>query len=1169
MQSEQDLPHLPSVPMHKTSEATPAVVDKNAGETVELTSVMQESEVTRHEVGKVVEPVRLDKVVVEKCVETRSSKKEETKGKGESKEVDIMEDCSMEDCLAMPEPRLPQINEESGDIKNGVDGMVQVEQPVGLTEWVGTRNSKNKRKKVKKERNVEVTAAESPFVDEEEMREQELVVSSGKRRVPSVSTPESSPEGKRMHISDDKWTVVQEASYRESAPEPPLFSLGVRPEPTIRDSGYHDGDFGPIVPQEVKELQREMAISKDMVITPSEDKGLEESTRDSLRVQTPTPPGSPSLPTGSPRYLISPSAVDSATKERASYLFDSSPSTRAHIDQVPYESPLSDSPSVSRQRHVPSITSPLRSSVDLYTDVPSPPKEIVESLTETTPQDQMHPSKARTPALPPMEGIHKQPYQPLFGDPEKSTAHVTPSKNVVPATPQLDTIKEASPDDSHLKKTRLISDVGAPERGVKSAKRSPSTKSFHERVTSPMPRTPTPAGRKRISAEIVDISPPSPSDPVKQKELRSSSAVSVLSDGGRHRTPDPYLRSVSAASNRSITSHRSATPPLRRMGRSVSGDLRAAARLDGSAREVELKVPAMPAPPALSAQSRPSTPSTLSRVYDPVRGKGKARAVDMPDVFEAYGEAQGSPMSPTRPPSVRKRQSMQIMDLQSQLDALASHNKSLEEARTKAEEAIQSAKYQHQVDEQHIAEVIAARDREVHQKDIDIAQLRDTLRALQQEVTRLTELNHALTDANNHLTTDTNERYAQLQAEGAEAYRQWQEASKALEELRAQYTQLTTGMEEVVRQEIALALDDRNAEIKRLNAELANTTEQIKTLQRQIFATKKGDSFLIVRDEDYFDSACQQLCQHVQQWVLRFSKFSDTRACRLSSEVASDPKIDTATREKIETRLDNAVLDGSDVDMLLADRVKRRDVFMSVVMTMIWEYVFTRYLFGMDREQRQKLKSLEKTLSEVGPTKAVAQWRAITLTLLSKRDAFVQQRAQDTEAVVHEIYSTLSTLLPPPSHLQKQILESLRNVMRLAVELSIEMRTQRAEYIMLPPLQPEYDTNGDLVAKVTFNASLMNERSGETDSNDELEARGAVVKIVLFPLVVKKGDDFGEGEDEIVVCPAQVLVVKPAANKKVVRVLSGAMDIDSRHGRSVASLVPPESSVMDYGSNVI
>jgi hypothetical protein len=179
----------------------------------------------------------------------------------------------------------------------------------------------------------------------------------------------------------------------------------------------------------------------------------------------------------------------------------------------------------------------------------------------------------------------------------------------------------------------------------------------------------------------------------------------------------------------------------------------------------------------------------------------------------------------------------------------------------------------------------------------------------------------------------------------------------------------------------------------------------------------------------------------------------------------------------------------------------------------------------------------------------------------------------DTEAVVHEIYSTLSVLLPPPSHLQRQIQESLRNVLRLAVDLSIELRTQRAEYIMLPPLQPEYDTNGDLKAKVTFNASLMNERSGENSSNDELEAREAVVKIVLFPLVVKKGDDSGEGEDEIVVCPAQVLVAKQGGNKKVVRVVSGAMSIDQGGRASRMSgvmSVAPESSVMDLsGSNVI
>jgi hypothetical protein len=525
-------------------------------------------------------------------------------------------------------------------------------------------------------------------------------------------------------------------------------------------------------------------------------------------------------------------------------------------------------------------------------------------------------------------------------------------------------------------------------------------------------------------------------------------------------------------------------------------------------------------------------------------------------------------MSPTRPPSVRKRQSMQILDLAVQLEQLAAQNRSLEEAKAKAEELQQAAQYQRQVDTQVIAEAVEARDREIHEKEIDIGQLRDSVKRLQQEVSRLTALNNALTNANHNLTNDTNERYAHLQAEGQLIQDQWQKSLRELEKLRSEHTQLRSGMQEALSAEIALALDDRNAEITRLTADLAAAKKQIKTLQEQIIATKKqGESFLVVRDEDYFDSACQQLCQHVQQWVLRFSKFSDTRTCRLSSEVASDQRLDTATREKIETRLDNAILDGSDVDMLLADRVKRRDVFMSVVMTMIWEYVFTRYLFGMDREQRQKLKSLEKTLSDVGPTRAVAQWRAITLTLLSKRETFVQQRAQDTEAVVHEIYTTLTSLLPPPSHLQRQIQESLRNVMRLAVELSIEMRTQRAEYIMLPPLQPEYDVHGDLVAKVTFNASLMNERSGQTTRNDDLEARGAVVKIVLFPLVVKKGDDLGEGEDEIVVCPAQVLVAK-ASSKKVVRVLSGAMSIDSRH-RSMVSVAPPESGISVMNSSVM
>jgi hypothetical protein len=227
---------------------------------------------------------------------------------------------------------------------------------------------------------------------------------------------------------------------------------------------------------------------------------------------------------------------------------------------------------------------------------------------------------------------------------------------------------------------------------------------------------------------------------------------------------------------------------------------------------------------------------------------------------------------------------------------------------------------------------------------------------------------------------------------------------------------------------------------------------------------------------------------------------------------------------------------------------------MSMTMTMIWEYVFTRYLFGMDREQRQKLKTLEKTLMEVGPQAAVHQWRATTLALLAKRQAFHLQREQDTEAVVQMIFQTLSEILPPPTHLEDQIQHQLKRVMKAAVDLSIEMRAQRAEYMMLPPLQPEYDANGELSRQVFFNAALMNERSGDTVSNEDLEAQKAVVRIVLFPLVVKKGDDYGNGDEEIVVCPAQVLVAKPRRH--------------SRHGGGGMEMGQPNHSAMSMQSGM-
>ena len=469
----------------------------------------------------------------------------------------------------------------------------------------------------------------------------------------------------------------------------------------------------------------------------------------------------------------------------------------------------------------------------------------------------------------------------------------------------------------------------------------------------------------------------------------------------------------------------------------------------------------------------------------------------------------GSPMSPTRPPSMRKRQSMQLLEYETRLDQLVSEIRLLQNQKTTTEKSLEDQARDHSRQRHAYEEAIQEHKTFLAQKESEHSHLREILEEWQSKVTHLTEVNEALISRG--LDHEHEERYRQLEAEHTN--------------LMEQHSQLSTGMEEIVRHEVSVALDQKNLELRQLRDELENAKQQVQSLQQQLVASKSSEDY-VERDEDYFDSQCQTLCQHVQQWVLRFSKFSDMKACYHPSEIRD---------EKIVDRVENAILDGTDVDEYLQDRVKRRDVFMSVVMTMIWEFIFTRYLFGMDREQRQKLKNLEKTLQGVGPVSAVHKWRATTLTLLMRRPIFESQRATDTEAVVQEIYDTLATFLPPPSHLINQIQESLRKVVNAAVDLSIEMRTQRAEYSMLPPLQPEYDTNGDLARKVYFSALTMNERSGKTSSNEALQEQRAVVRMVLFPLVVKNEDD----DEQIVVCPAQVLVVEGGKGKgKSVRVMS-------------------------------
>lgn len=479
--------------------------------------------------------------------------------------------------------------------------------------------------------------------------------------------------------------------------------------------------------------------------------------------------------------------------------------------------------------------------------------------------------------------------------------------------------------------------------------------------------------------------------------------------------------------------------------------------------------------------------------------------------------------------------------METRLDQLISENRLLIAAREAAEDKLKKTT----VARRKSDNALNQSDSDLRDREADVEQLRSSVEWFQKEIARLTEENEDLTSTN----TDLNVAHQQ------EILTIRESSARQIEKLRAQYQQATADTQDKVRREVDLALAQKNADLRRLREELESARDKVRRLQEEITASVRDD-VVVFRDEEFFDAACRKLCGHVQQWVLRFSKHSDHRRCRRLSDLADD---------KLTDRFDNALLDGSDADAFLADRVRRRDVFMSVVMTMVWEFVFTRYLFGMDREQRQKLKSLEKHLSEVGPRGSVHRWRATTLSLLAKRPAFAKQREHDTEAVALEIFNILSRLLPPPTQVENQLLESLHKVLRVAVSLSIEMRTQLAEYIMLPPLQPEYDANGEVIRFVYFNASLMNERS-ETVPNQDLEAYQAPVRMVLFPLVVKKGNDKGEGDDEVVVSPAQVVVSRSSKDKNIARMLSGdRMSVDTKGSMHSTA---PSSNMMDM-SNLV
>lgn len=136
-----------------------------------------------------------------------------------------------------------------------------------------------------------------------------------------------------------------------------------------------------------------------------------------------------------------------------------------------------------------------------------------------------------------------------------------------------------------------------------------------------------------------------------------------------------------------------------------------------------------------------------------------------------------------------------------------------------------------------------------------------------------------------------------------------------------------------------------------------NISEVDSGLGRVKSESRQDYMYLGAKDLHHFSSSCRQLFSSLRIWGDQFSKFSAGRKCVPIAQIA-----DEASRDRVES----VMLDDRGVWSMLKDEKRRSEVFVAIAMRVIWEDVFSRFLFGLGQGEVEKLLSLERTLSQCG-----------------------------------------------------------------------------------------------------------------------------------------------------------------------------------------------------------
>lgn len=187
-----------------------------------------------------------------------------------------------------------------------------------------------------------------------------------------------------------------------------------------------------------------------------------------------------------------------------------------------------------------------------------------------------------------------------------------------------------------------------------------------------------------------------------------------------------------------------------------------------------------------------------------------------------------------------------LQDVETRLDQLISENRLLIAARDAAEDKLRKTS----VARRKSDNAFNRSDADLRDREAELQQWQESVQWHQKEVARLTDENDELTTTNANLTA----------AHAQEIQAAEESSARQLEDLRSQYQQVTADMQDRVRYEVEQALSQKNADLRRLREELESARDKVKRLQEEI-AASVHDGVLTFRDEDFFDAACQKLCE--------------------------------------------------------------------------------------------------------------------------------------------------------------------------------------------------------------------------------------------------------------------------------------------------------------------